>query len=211
VVGEAAAAAAAPAAEEEAFVFFNDPADPEHGALSPETMIEFIYNSTKYTSLVQAYETERVTALKRPDLRPQILKTRSPKTIRMIASKVVGDVDKPIDLWISILKTLVDQHPRFARILRETDTDTLAYANPKDSKWGIGLGPDELLALSKENWAGENWLGQAWQAVREGLPVEGAADEEEQAGGGYTESSVTEEEQKQKRSKVLMGMYKRRA
>ena len=198
-------------AEEEAFVFFNDPADPDHGALSPETLVEFIYNSTKYTSLVQAYETERVTMLKRPDLRPQILKTRSPKMIRMIASKVVGNVDKPIELWISILKVLVDQHPQFSRVLRETDTDILAYANPKDSKWGIGLGSEDPLALSKENWAGENWLGQAWQAVREGLPAEGAEEEEGQTGGGYTERSVTEKEQKQTRSHVLMGMYRRRA
>jgi predicted NAD-dependent protein-ADP-ribosyltransferase YbiA (DUF1768 family) len=213
--------AAVPAVEEvdeEVFVFFNDPADTEHGALSPETMVEFIYNSTKYTSLVQAYETERVTALNRPDLRPQILKTRSPKMIRMIASKVVGDVEKPIDLWVSILKTLVDQHPRVARVLRETETDTLAYANPKDTKWGIGLTSDDLLSVSKENWLGENWLGQAWQAVREGLPADtatgtGDADEEEetQAGGGYKESSVTETEQKQKRSHVLMGMYRRKA
>lgn len=215
VAGAAAAAAKAPVVEE-SFVFFNDPADPEHGALSPESMIEFIYNSTKYTSLTQAYETERVTALKRPDLRPQILKTRSPKMIRMIASKVVGDVEKPIDLWISILKALVNQHPRVERILRETDTDTLAYANPKDMKWGIGLGSNEDLALTKENWGGENWLGQAWQAVREGLPAEKSSDNAEsedesaQAGGAYTERSVTEKEQKKTRSHVLMGMYRRR-
>ena len=217
--GEAAALPAATAAApviEESFVFFNDPADPDHGALSPETMIEFIYNSTKYTSLTQAYETERVTALKRPDLRPQILKTRSPKMIRMIASKVVGDVEKPIDLWISILKALVSQHPRVERILRETDTDILAYANRKDVKWGIGLDSTEDLALTKENWAGENWLGQAWQAVREGLPAEADADadadeENAQAGGGYKESSITEKEQKEIRSKVLIGMYRRKS
>jgi hypothetical protein len=133
--------------------------------------------------------------------------------IRMIASKVVGDVEKPIDLWISILKALVNQHPRVERILRETDTDTLAYANPKDMKWGIGLDSNEDLALTKENWGGENWLGQAWQAVREGLPAEKGSeseDESAQAGGAYTERSVTAEEQKKIRSQVLMGRYRRR-
>ena len=203
--------------EEETFIFFNDPdvKEDEHSALSPDTMIEIIYNSTKYTSPTQAYEAERVVALKRNDLRPQILKTRSAKMIRAIGARVVGDVEKPIDLWISIFKALLMQHPRYERILRETDTDTLVYANPKDSKWGIGLKAEDPLALSKENWAGENWVGQAWQAVREGLPeVDAEAEEEEEAeaeqAGGYVEHGVTAVEQKEKRSKVLMGLYRRR-
>ena len=203
--------------EEETFIFFNDPdvKEDEHSALSPDTMIEIIYNSTKYTSPTQAYEAERVVALKRNDLRPQILKTRSAKMIRAIGARVVGDVEKPIDLWISIFKALLMQHPRYERILRETDTDTLVYANPKDSKWGIGLKAEDPLALSKENWAGENWVGQAWQAVREGLPeVDAEAEEEEEAeaeqAGGYVEHGVTAIEQKEKRSKVLMGLYRRR-
>ena len=70
--------------------------------------------------------------------------------------------------------------------------------------------------MSKENWAGENWVGQAWQAVREGLPdVDAEAEVEEEAeespqAGGYVEHGVTSLEQKEKRSKVLMGLYRRR-
>ena len=202
---------------EETFVFFDNPAEPEHGALSPETLVEFIFNSTKYTSLVQAYETERVTKLGRQDLRPGLLKTRSPKTIKMMAAKVVGDVEKPRDLWIDILKALINQHPRFAETLRDTGDDTLVYASSKDGKWGIGLPATDPLAMSKGTWKGENWLGQAWQAVREGLPpleVESEAEEEGEnalTGGGYTEHGLTKKEAQVTRGKVLMGHYRRRA
>ena len=198
---------------EETFVFFDNPAEPEHGALSPETLVEFIFNSTKYTSLVQAYETERVTKLGRQDL----LKTRSPKTIKMMAAKVVGDVEKPRDLWTEILKALINQHPRFAETLRDTGDDTLVYASAKDGKWGIGLPASDPLAMSKETWKGENWLGQAWQAVREGLPpLEGESEAEEEGenaltGGGYTEHGLTKKEAQVTRGKVLMGHYRRRA
>ena len=202
---------------EETFVFFDNPAEPEHGALSPETLVEFIFNSTKYTSLVQAYETERVTKLGRQDLRPGLLKTRSPKTIKMMAAKVVGDVEKPRDLWTEILKALINQHPRFAETLRDTGDDTLVYASAKDGKWGIGLPASDPLAMSKETWKGENWLGQAWQAVREGLPpLEGESEAEEEGenaltGGGYTEHGLTKKEAQVTRGKVLMGHYRRRA
>lgn len=217
-VGAAPSAASAVQPEEETFIFFNDPdvKEDEHSALSPDSLVEFIYNSTKYTSPTQAYEAERVVALKRTDLRPQILKTRSTKMVRAIGARVVGDVERPIDVWISIFKALISQHPRYERILRETETDTLVYANPKDLKWGIGLKAEDPLAMSKENWAGENWVGQAWQAVREGLPeVDAEAEVEEEAeespqAGGYVEHGVTSLEQKEKRSKVLMGLYRRR-
>jgi len=202
---------------EETFVFFDNPAEPEHGALSPETLVEFIFNSTKYTSLVQAYETERVTKLGRQDLRPGLLKTRSPKTIKMMAAKVVGDVEKPRDLWTDILKALINQHPRFAETLRDTGDDTLVYASSKDGKWGIGLPATDPLAMSKGTWKGENWLGQAWQAVREGLPpleAESEAEEEGEnalTGGGYTEHGLTKKEAQVTRGKVLMGHYRRKA
>ena len=202
---------------EETFVFFDNPAEPEHGALSPETLVEFIFNSTKYTSLVQAYETERVTKLGRQDLRPGLLKTRSPKTIKMMAAKVVGDVEKPRDLWTDILKALINQHPRFAETLRDTGDDTLVYASAKDGKWGIGLPATDPLAMSKGTWKGENWLGQAWQAVREGLPpleAESEAEEEGEnalTGGGYTEHGLTKKEAQVTRGKVLMGHYRRKA
>jgi predicted NAD-dependent protein-ADP-ribosyltransferase YbiA (DUF1768 family) len=201
--------------EEEAFIFFSDPREPVHGALSPDTMVEFIFNSTKYNCPTQAYELERITKLGRRDqYGPAILKSRSPDLIRMIGSKVTGEVERPRDLWIDILKALVAQHPNYANILRQTGEDTLVYANPKEGRWGIGMSVDDPLAMDKNEWKGPNILGQAWKVVRDGLPVEEEEEEESEEGnqaGGYTEHGTTKEEAKERRANVLKGFYRRKA
>jgi len=201
------------------YVFFSDPADEEHGPLSPDTLVDFIYNSTKYNSPIQAYETERITVLGRgKDLRPLFLRTRSAAQVRSLAARVVGEVEKPRELWIDILKALVAQHPRYATILRETGKDTLVYANAKEGRWGIGISADDPAALDKGAWKGPNILGQAWQVVRDSLPAadsdsDSNADETPVAGvqqGGYTEHGKTFDESKKQRVGILKGYYGRR-
>lgn len=188
--------------QEESFIFFNDP-ESEHGSLSPDTMVEFIHNSTKYNSLVQAYEIERITSLGRKDLRPIFLRTRSAAQVKSLAARVIGEVENPRDLWIQILSSLVSQHPRYAEDLKDTGSDTLVYANPKEGRWGIALSSDDPLATEKSEWKGPNILGQAWQVVRD-------RKESEKQSGGYTEHGKTLEESKTQRSKVLQGYYRSR-
>ena len=201
--------------EQETFVFFSDPADPEYGALSPDTMVEFIFNSTKYNSLIQAYEVERITQLgRRKDFAPLLLKSRSAAQIRMIGSRITGEVENPRELWIQILTNLIAQHPRYVEILRNTGDDTLVYANPKEGRWGIGLSEEDPLAMERKSWKGPNVLGQAWQVVRSKLPPveEGEGEEEEeegQSGGAYTDHGKTLEEAKEQRANVLKGYYRR--
>jgi predicted NAD-dependent protein-ADP-ribosyltransferase YbiA (DUF1768 family) len=204
----------------EAFVFFNNPAEPDHGVLSPDTMIEFVYNSTKYNSLTQAYEGERLKALGRETVRQAVLKQRNPFLMRGLAMKVAGEVENPRELWIEILKSLILQHPRIGEALRTTGDDTLVYANPKESRYGIGLAADDPLALDKGAWKGPNILGQAWQVVRgtlepvlEGGDTDGEEDEEAASpvlkGGSYTEHGKTAEEAKDIRRNILKGYYRR--
>jgi predicted NAD-dependent protein-ADP-ribosyltransferase YbiA (DUF1768 family) len=220
---EAAAEPAAPAAaqvpEQESFIFFGEPEDPDYGPLSPNTMVDFVFNSTMYTSPVQAYELERITRLgRRKDFGPLLLKQRDPEKIRALALKIAGDIENPRELWIEILKTLLTQHPKYKDILESTGKSTLVYANMKEKtipaprRWGIGLKPDDPGALDRTQWQGPNTLGQAWQAVRGSLEKE----EEEQEGGGvsssdsrFKESGRTSAEIRKKRSGVLMGYYRR--
>ena len=205
------AEAEAEAEAEDSFVFFSDPADPEYGPLSPDTMIEFIFNSTKYNSLIQAFEVERITQLgRRKDLGPLLLKTRSAQQIRAIGSRITGEVENPRELWIQILTNLIAQHPRYVEILRNTGDDILVYANPKEGRWGIGLSEDDPAAMERTSWKGPNILGQAWQAVRAKLPEEAEQEEEvvENQSGGYTEHGKTLEESKVQRENVLKGYYR---
>jgi len=193
--------------EEENFVIFFNPADPEHGLLSPDTMVDFVFNSTQYNSLMQAYQAERVTTLGRKELRVAILKSRSPTQMRIIGSKVVGQVEDPRALWVNILKSLVSQHPRFADAVTATGDATLVFADPRDGVLGIGIPVEDPQVTDREAWKGTNLLGQAWQAVRTSLKEEPV---EVQKGGSYTEHGTTSEEAGQLRSKVLMGHYRRK-
>lgn len=203
--------------EKAAFIFFNNPAEPDHGVFSPDTMVEIVYNSTKYNCLTQAYEGERLKTLGRDAVRQMVLKQRNPNLMRGFALKVAGEVENPRELWIEVIKALVAQHPRFGEALRATGDDTLVYANPKEGRYGIGLAADDPLAMSKAGWKGPNFLGQAWQVVRGTLePVREGGDEEEEenktpvtVGGGYTEHGKTTEEAKVIHRNILKGYYKR--
>jgi predicted NAD-dependent protein-ADP-ribosyltransferase YbiA (DUF1768 family) len=189
-------------AEAEEFIFFSDPEGP-FGPLSPDTMVEFVYNSTKYNCLTQAYEVERITKLgRRKDLGPLLLKSRSPVQIRTIGARITGDVENPRELWIDILKSLLAQHPTYAEVLKRTGTATLVYANPKEGRWGIGMSEGS----DREEWKGPNVLGQAWQAIRLSLPE---AEAEAEQTGGYTEHGTTLKESKEQRSNVLKGYYRK--
>lgn len=200
-------------AEEEEFIVFSKP-DDVHGFLSPDTMVEFIYNSTKYNCVLQAYEGERLTLLGRQDIRPVLLKSRNPKQMRVIGAKVTGQLENPRELLINILKALVTQHPNIGDSLRETGIATLVFAELKDGSMGVGMLPTDPQITEKAEWKGKNYLGQAWAVVREGLPVveEGEEASGEQSAvvqkGGYTEHGTTKKEATEVRSNVLKGYYR---
>jgi ribA/ribD-fused uncharacterized protein len=191
----------------ESFIVFFDPADPDHGALSPDTLVEFIHNSTKYTSLTQAYEVERVTALGRKDVRPMLLGSKPPAKVRKLASGVKGDVESPFELWTSILKSLVQQNERTREILESTGDEVLVYADPTNTKLGVGLSAEDPNITEKSEWQGENLLGRAWMNVRGGL--KGGEVEKAMAGGSYVEHGKTEEEAKKQRTNILKGVFSR--
>jgi predicted NAD-dependent protein-ADP-ribosyltransferase YbiA (DUF1768 family) len=206
---------------EESFLFFYAPDDPEWGDLSPDRMVEFVYNSTKYTSPTQAFEGERLRQLKREDIFKMMLKKSSePTKVRTFARVVAGEVENPRELWIDILKALVAQHPTTGDTLRKTGTDTLIYANPNEGRYGIGLAEDDPAAMDREQWKGKNPLGQAWEVVRKNLPEEEEEEEEEgngaespvTRGGGhlYTQHGKTKEENALLRKNILKGYYSKK-
>ena len=193
--------------EQESFVVFFNAADVEYGLLSPDTFVDFRFNMTQYNSLIQAYEGERVAALGGKDLRPSILKSRNPRQIRMIGSKIVGQVENPRELLINIIKSLVSQHPRFMDAVRKTGTDTLIFADPRD---GVGLPAEDPQIIDRKAWKGQNLLGQAWQAVRS-ADIPGAAVEAVEAEEAVpTEFGKTKQDVNAERAKVLMGRYRSR-
>lgn len=197
---------------EESFILFASPTDPEYGLLSPETPLEFVYNTTKYNSILQAYHVERVTQVGRQDMRAALLKLVNPKSIRGVGSRIIGkeakEIDTPFTLIKDIVKSLVLQDARYAPLLKKTGTDILIYAEPQDKILGVGISiDDEASATNSSKWNGaHNLLGKAWEEVRKTLPKEDSV----QQGGAVLESGRTLKDVKEVRSKVLMGYYRRK-
>jgi len=190
--------------EPEEFIVFSGPQE-VHGFLSPDTMVEFIYNSTKYNCLIQAYEGERLTLLGRKDIRPVLLKSRNPRQMRVVARSVTGQLENPRELLVNILKALTSQHPNLGDSLRETGTATLVYADARDGILGVGMVPTDPLITEKGEWKGKNFLGQAWTVVRNDLPP---LPEEVVQEGGYIEHGTTKKEATEVRANVLKGYYR---
>jgi len=203
----------------EEFTLFFSPADPEHGLLSPDTLVDFIFNTRQYNSVRQAYEAEKIIHFKREaDFLKPLLKTRSTATMRIIGSKVVGQLPEPKETMTTILKSLISQHPRFADMLRTTDGSTLVYADPRDGVLGIGIPVEDPQVTDRAAWKGTNFLGQAWQSVRDSLgPLQAKAAEADaqrleaeaplvQEGGGRGKTFA---DAKKQRTGVLIGRYRK--
>jgi ribA/ribD-fused uncharacterized protein len=199
----------------EEFTLFFKPADPDHGFLSPDTLVDFIFNTRQYNCVTQAYQAERIIYLKREaDFLKPLLKTRNVALMRVIGSKVVGQLPEPKETMTNILKSLISQHPRFGDMLRTTDGSTLVYADPRDGVLGIGIPVEDPQVTDRAAWKGTNFLGQAWQAVRDSLgplQAQGEARLEEAAPlvqeGGARGKTLADE--KKQRAGVLMGRYRR--
>lgn len=209
--------------EGEEFLLFYGTEDDATAFLSPEFHVDIIFNGTKYSSALQAYEVERVVGLGRKDVKVLMLKTRSVKTIRTIAAGIQGLPENPQQLWTDIYTAMMAQHKEFAARLLETGTSRLVYANPVDTNAGIGLPIEDPSSLQKDAWKGRNWLGLALEAVRSRLKIE-ASDEaavNSQEGGGavsgeprgletkYTEAAKTADEEKKERQGAIQGFYRR--
>ena len=69
------------------------------------------------------------------------------------------------------LRAKFDQNKDILEILLETGTSLLAEASPKDTKWGIGFGPDDDRAKECSHWKGKNYLGRILMEIREEFSV----------------------------------------
>jgi hypothetical protein len=59
------------------------------------------------------------------------------------------------------------QNEALSGLLQGTGKKVIAEASPYDKIWGIGLAPDNPLALDQANWNGTNFLGKLLMVVRD--------------------------------------------
>jgi len=183
---------------------FYDTSSEANGFMSPMWMADFTMESTgaegavRYSSPIQAYEAERARELGMDDLRNNILKTRSPRTIRIIVQKVK---EHPVDargLWLKIYTAMYQKYPILQAKLLATGSDTLIFADARPGPSSIGLTEKDSGVLDPAKWKGENAVGLVQETVRTRLREENL--EEAPEATEVAESTITEEEQK--RAKV---------
>jgi len=156
-------------------IFIEDEETPFH----PAFMREFVYEETRYVSPYQAYQAERFKELDLPEIKNQILKTRSARTIHNIAAKEPTDAKYPKELWEQILEAYYTQHKDLATRLKDTGS--------------------KRFHLSEAMYANQNYL-DALLATRVMLRESGDVQAEIKE---VKEGVITEEQQKRNRAGAI--------
>jgi uncharacterized protein YifE (UPF0438 family) len=156
-------------------IFIEDEETPFH----PAFMREFVYEETRYVSPYQAYQAERFKELDLPEIKNQILKTRSARTIHNIAAKEPTDVKYPKELWEQILEAYYTQHKDLGTRLKDTGS--------------------KRFHLSEAMYANQNYL-DALLATRVMLRESGDVQAEIKE---VKEGVITEEQQKRNRAGAI--------
>ena len=162
--------------------FIEDQENPFH----PAFMREFVYEETRYVSPYQAYQAERFKELEMPDIKAQILKTRSARTIHNIAEKEPTDVKYPKELWEQILEAFYTQHADVGTRLKDTGS--------------------KRFHLSEAMYGDQNYL-DALLAVRVALREQNADTQKEV--GEVKESVITEEQQAKAKAGAIANFRRR--
>ena len=162
--------------------FIEDQENPFH----PAFMREFVYEETRYVSPYQAYQAERFKELEMPDIKAQILKTRSARTIHNIAEKEPTDVKYPKELWEQSLEAFYTQHADVGTRLKDTGS--------------------KRFHLSEAMYGDQNYL-DALLAVRVALREQNKDAQKEI--GEVKESVITEEQQAKAKAGAIANFRKR--
>jgi hypothetical protein len=173
-------------------IFFDTDSD-VNGFLSPMWPVEFTMGETRYFTALQAYEAERAKELGMADLRENILKTRSARTIRLMTGAIKGEPADAKGLWLKIFTEIYGQTETLKEQLMETGTDALVYADLRLGPSGIGLAEKDNRVLDPSKWKGENAVGVALETVR--TQIREGAIQETAVNAKPKESVITEEEQ----------------
>jgi len=181
--------------------------DGANGFLSPFWPVEFTLDTTKYFTALQAYEVARAKEHGQEEIRVALLKTRSPRTMRLLVKKFETPPKDSKGLWLKIFTAIYTQHPELKVKLTNTGTDALVFADVRKGPSGIGLGERDRYTLDPSKWQGDNHVGLALESLRYQLR-EGTAGEIAR-NDAVKERVITEEEQEKAKQGAIIGQARR--
>lgn len=155
---------------------FHNPEE-ENGYLSNWYISAFNVGGVPFTSMEQYMMFEKARVFKDFKIVYEVLKTDDANTIKQLGRQINGYNDV---IWNGIRQNVVFKgayqkfscNERIKKKLLDTGDALLAECAVNDTIWGIGLGMNDLKALSIDMWKGQNLLGFTLMSVRDALMQE---------------------------------------
>ncbi len=133
---------------------------------------KFEMHGQKFKNSEAAFMYLKAELFRDEEIMARILKNQEPAAVKRLGRHVKGFVEEAWDDAREYAMTIAvswkfHSNPEMMKILKDTGKKLIVEASPVDAIWGIGLAPNDPLALDQANWKGLNLLGKVLMNVRD--------------------------------------------
>lgn len=144
------------------------------GVLSNFEKCYIKYRGHLFATTEQAFMWEKAVFFNDHESASKILKEENPAKAKKLGREVKNFDDSKwskvcYEIMYKINYEKYFQNTRLKNILLNTGDKMIIEANPKDTRWGIGLSAEDDRVLDESQWQGENLLGKVLMQVRDEL------------------------------------------
>ena len=144
------------------------------GVLSNFEKCYIKYKGHLFATTEQAFMWEKAVFFNDHESANKILREENPAKAKKLGREVKNFDDSKWSKVCYEIMYLINyekyfQNTRLKNILLNTGDKMIIEANPKDTRWGIGLSAEDDRVLDESQWQGENLLGKVLMQVRQEL------------------------------------------
>lgn len=144
------------------------------GVLSNFEKCYIKYRGHLFATTEQAFMWEKAVFFNDHESASKILKEENPAKAKKLGREVKNFDDSKwskvcYEIMYKINYEKYFQNTRLKNILLNTGDKMIIEANPKDTRWGVGLSAEDDRVLDESQWQGENLLGKVLMQVRDEL------------------------------------------
>ena len=144
------------------------------GVLSNFEKCYIKYKGHLFATTEQAFMWEKAVFFNDHESASKILREENPAKAKKLGREVKNFDDSKWSKVCYEIMYLINyekyfQNTRLKNILLNTGDKMIIEANPKDTRWGVGLSAEDDRVLDESQWQGENLLGKVLMQVRQEL------------------------------------------
>lgn len=145
-----------------------------HGVLSNFEKCYIKYRGHLFVTTEQAFMWEKAVFFNDHESASKILREENPAKAKKLGREVKNFDDSKwskvcYEIMYKINYEKYFQNTRLKNILLNTGDKILVEANPRDTRWAIGLSAEDDRVLDESQWQGENLLGKVLMELRKDL------------------------------------------